>query len=346
MKVAIITDQHFGCRKNSKVFHDYFLKFYNDVFFPTIEKEGITTVIDMGDTFDSRKGIDFAALAWSKVNYFDRLEKLGCTVHTIVGNHTAYYKNTNEVNAIDLLLREYDNIHIYSETTEIKVDKLDILLVPWINNENEKKTLKLIEKTNCPVTMGHLELKGFRIHRGYVMESGTDCNLFKKFERVYSGHYHTRSSQDNIYYLGNPYEIYWNDLEDTRGFHIFDTETLEHSPINNPYRIFYTIYYSDHDHQTFDTRELEGKIVKLIVRKKTDLKKFEKFVDKLYNSNVQELKIIENFVIQESEDFEAFESEDTLSILNRYIEEAEINLDKSRVQKMIQEIYQEACELV
>ena len=346
MKVAIITDQHFGCRKNSKVFHDYFLKFYNDVFFPTIEIEGITTVIDMGDTFDSRKGIDFAALAWSKVNYFDRLEKLGCTVHTIVGNHTAYYKNTNEVNAIDLLLREYDNIHIYSETTEIKVDKLDILLVPWINNENEKKTLKLIEKTNCPVTMGHLELKGFRIHRGYVMESGTDCNLFKKFERVYSGHYHTRSSQDNIYYLGNPYEIYWNDLEDTRGFHIFDTETLEHTPINNPYRIFYTIYYSDHDYQTFDTRELEGKIVKLIVRKKTDLKKFEKFVDKLYNSNVHELKIIENFVIQESEDFEAFESEDTLSILNRYIEEAEINLDKSRVQKMIQEIYQEACELV
>ena len=346
MKVAIITDQHFGCRKNSKIFHDYFLKFYNDVFFPTIEREGITTVIDMGDTFDSRKGIDFAALAWSKVNYFDRLEKLGCTVHTIVGNHTAYYKNTNEVNAIDLLLREYDNVNIYSETTNIEVGGLSILLVPWINNENEDKTLAMINKTRSSVCMGHLELKGFRIHRGYVMETGTDCNLFNKFERVYSGHYHTRSNQDNIYYLGNPYEIYWNDLEDTRGFHIFDTDTLEHTPVNNPYRIFYNIYYNDHNYQTFDTRELEGKIVKLIVRKKTDPKKFEKFVDKLYNSNVQELKIIENFVIQESEDFEAFESEDTLSILNRYIEEAEINLDKSRVQKMIQEIYQEACELV
>ena len=346
MKVAIITDQHFGCRKNSKVFHDYFLKFYNNVFFPTIEKEGITTIIDMGDTFDSRKGIDFSALAWSKVNYFDRLEKLGCTVHTIVGNHTAYYKNTNEVNAIDLLLREYDNVNIYSETTPIEVGGLSILLVPWINSENEEKTLAMIDKSQSPVCMGHLELKGFRIHRGYVMETGTDCNLFNKFERVYSGHYHTRSNQDNIYYLGNPYEIYWNDLEDTRGFHIFDTDTLEHIPVNNPYRIFYTIYYSDHDYQTFDTRELEGKIVKLIVRKKTNPKKFEKFVDKMYNSNVHELKIIENFVIQESEDFEAFESEDTLSILNRYIEEAEINLDKSRVQKMIQEIYQEACELV
>ena len=346
MKVAIITDQHFGCRKNSKVFHDYFLKFYNDVFFPTIEKEGITTIIDMGDTFDSRKGIDFSALAWSKVNYFDRLEELGCTVHTIVGNHTAYYKNTNEVNAIDLLLREYDNVNIYSETTPIEVGGLSILLVPWINSENEEKTLAMIDKSKSPVCMGHLELKGFRIHRGYVMESGTDCNLFNKFERVYSGHYHTRSNQDNIYYLGNPYEIYWNDCDDTRGFHLFDTETLEHTSINNPYRIYYKIYYEDHDYQTFDTREYEGKIVKLIVRKKTNPKKFEKFVDKLYNSNVHELKIIENFYIQESEDFEAFESEDTLSILNRYIEDAEINLDKSTVQKMIQEIYREACELV
>ena len=132
MKVAIITDQHFGARKNSKLFHDYFLKFYEDVFFPTLEKEGITTIVDMGDTFDSRKGIDFAALSWAKKNYFDRLKDMGITVHTIVGNHTAYYKNTNEVNAIDLLLREYDNIPVYSETTPIEVGGLSILLVPCL----------------------------------------------------------------------------------------------------------------------------------------------------------------------------------------------------------------------
>ena len=72
MKIAIITDQHFGARKNSKLFHDYFLKFYNNIFFPTLEKEGITTVIDMGDTFDIRKSIDFSALTWAKDNYFDR----------------------------------------------------------------------------------------------------------------------------------------------------------------------------------------------------------------------------------------------------------------------------------
>ena len=147
MKIAIITDQHFGCRKNSKHFHDYFLKFYNDVFFPTLEKEGITTIVDMGDTFDSRKGVDFSSLAWAKDNYYDRLEKMGCQIHTIVGNHTAYYKNTNDVNAVDLLLREYENVKIYSEATDIKIDNLNILLVPWINSENEKMTLDAIDKS-------------------------------------------------------------------------------------------------------------------------------------------------------------------------------------------------------
>lgn len=346
MKIAIITDQHFGARKNSKLFHDYFLKFYNEVFFPTLEKEGITTVIDMGDTFDSRKGIDFSALSWAKNNYYDRLRDMGVTVHTVVGNHTAYYKNTNEVNAVDLLLREYGNVIVYSEATEVKVDNLDVLFVPWINQDNEEQTLKLIDKTSCAVAMGHLELIGFRVHRGYVMDHGADAKVFDKFDRVYSGHYHTRSDNGKIYYLGNPYEMFWNDCKDTRGFHIFDTETLEHVPVNNPNRLFYIIYYEDDDYQTFDAREYKDKIVKVIVRKKTNPKKFEKFVDKLYNVGVFELKVVENFQVEENENFEAFESEDTLSILNRYIEESEITLEKSIVQRVIQEVYQEACEFV
>jgi UDP-2,3-diacylglucosamine pyrophosphatase LpxH len=346
MKVAIITDQHFGARKNSKLFHDYFLKFYNDVFFPTLEEYGITTVVDMGDTFDSRKGIDFSALSWAKSNYYDRLQEMGVNVHTIVGNHTAYYKNTNNVNAVDLLLREYNNVTVYSEPTEVMLGQLPILFIPWINQENEEKTLKLIEKTTCSCAMGHLELQGFRVNKQIVMEHGLEGKLFGKFTKVYSGHYHTRSNDGTVFYLGNPYEIYWTDVGDTRGFSIFDTETITHEYVNNPYKMFYNIYYEDTNHQTFDAREYENKIVKIVVRKKTDTKKFEKFVDKLYASNIAELKIIENFDIQEPQNFEAFESEDTISILNRYIEEAEINLDKSIIQKMMQEIYQEACELV
>ena len=346
MKVAIITDQHFGARKNSKLFHDYFLKFYNDVFFPYLEEHGITTVVDMGDTFDSRKGIDFSSLAWAKDNYYDRLKSMGIKVHTIVGNHTAYYKNTNEVNAVDLLLREYSNVIVYSETVEVKLDKLKVLFIPWINKENEENTFKLIKGSTCKCAMGHLELNGFRAHRGCVMDHGHASELYTEFTKVFSGHYHTRSDDGRIYYLGNPYEMFWNDCGDRRGFTIFDTETLEHFHVDNPYRLFYNIYYEDTPHQLFDASEYENKIVKVIVRKKTNTKNFEKFIDKLYSSGVADLKVVESFVLQESEEFEVFESEDTLSILDRYIQEAEIDLDKAVIQNIMKETYQEACELI
>jgi DNA repair exonuclease SbcCD nuclease subunit len=314
------------------------------VFFPTLEQYGITTVIHMGDAFDSRKSIDYQSLEWSKRVVFDPLSKYD--VHMIVGNHDSYYKNTNNTNSPQLLLKDYPNVKTYSSPTEIKVSNLNILLLPWICMDNQEQSLKMIQKTKAKVAMGHLELQGFRVNRSLVMEHGLEANVFKNFKKVFSGHYHTRSDNGTIFYTGNPYEIYWTDVNDTRGFTIFDTETLEHTPINNPYRMFYNIYYEDTNYQTFDTREYENKIVKVIVRKKTDTKKFEKFIDKLYTSNIAELKVVENFELQESEGFEAFESEDTLSILNRYVEEAEVNLDKSIIQRLLQEVYQEACELV
>ena len=342
--MGLICDTHYGARKGSKLFHDYFEQFYKNIFFPTLEQYGIATVIHMGDAFDSRKSIDYQSLEWAKRVVFEPLKNY--KVHMIVGNHDSYYKNTNNTNSPQLLLKDYPNIQTYSSPTEIKVENLDVLLLPWICMENEEQSLKMIKKTKAKVAMGHLELQGFRVNRSIVMEHGLEANLFSNFTKVFSGHYHTRSNNGTVFYLGNPYEIYWTDVNDARGFTIFDTETLEHTPIDNPYKMFYNIYYEDTNYQTFDTREYENKIVKVVVRKKSDTKKFEKFIDKLYASNIAELKIIENFDIQEPENFEAFENEDTISILNRYIEEAEINLDKSIIQKMMQEIYQEACELV
>ena len=345
MKVAIITDQHFGARKGSKFLHEYFKKFYDDVFFPYLKKSGITTVIDMGDTFDNRRSIDLWSLEWAKENYYRRLEDMGITVHTIVGNHTAYYKDTNSINSVDLLLKQYDNVKIYSECTEVMLDKLQVLFIPWINAENFEDTVKVVKTTDSICAMGHLELNGFRAHRGHVMEDGMACDLFDKFDKVFSGHYHTRSDNGKIFYLGNPYEMFWNDVNDTRGFHIFDTDTLTHTPVNNPYKLFYNIYYEDTNHKLFNATEYENKIVKVIVRKKTKPKDFEKFIDKLYSIGVQDLKIIENFDIQENEDFEIGEEENTLSILSRYIDESETQYDKNIIKNIFQELYKQACEV-
>ena len=343
MKVAIITDTHYGARKGSKFLHDYFEKFYDDVFFPTLEAEGINTVIHMGDAFDSRKSIDYQSLEWAKRVVFDRLEKYD--VHMIVGNHDCYYKNTNDVNSPELLLQTYSNIKTYSKVTEVTIHNLNILFIPWINAENFEDTINAIKISNSKCTMGHLELNGFRAHRGHIMEEGMDGKLFEKFDRVFSGHYHTRSDDGRIFYLGNPYEMFWNDVNDTRGFTIFDTETLTHTPVNNPYKLFYNIYYEDTNHKLFNTTEYKNKIVKVIVRKKSKPKEFEKFIDKLYSAGVQDLKIIENFEIKESEEFEISEDENTLSILNRYIDESEFELDKNTIKGIFQDLYKQVCEV-
>ena len=343
MKVAIITDTHYGARKGSKFLHDYFEKFYDDVFFPTLEAEGINTVIHMGDAFDSRKSIDYQSLEWAKRVVFDRLEKYD--VHMIVGNHDCYYKNTNNVNSPELLLQTYSNIKTYSKVTEVTIHNLNVLFIPWINAENFEDTINAIKISNSKCTMGHLELNGFRAHRGHIMEEGMDGKLFEKFERVFSGHYHTRSDDGRIFYLGNPYEMFWNDVNDTRGFTIFDTETLTHTPVNNPYKLFYNIYYEDTNHKLFNTTEYKNKIVKVIVRKKSKPKEFEKFIDKLYSAGVHDLKIIENFEIKESEEFEISEDENTLSILNRYIDESEFELDKNTIKGIFQDLYKQVCEV-
>ena len=343
MKVGLICDTHYGAKKGSKHLHDYFELFYKNIFFPALEEHGVEAVIHMGDAFDSRKSIDYQSLQWAKRVVFEPLQKY--EVHMIVGNHDCYYKNTNSVNSPELLLEDYTNIQKYSSPKSIKVGGLEIAMIPWICSENYDETLRFIQKTTAKVAMGHLELNGFRAYRGHTMEDGMDAKVFSKFEKVFSGHFHTRSDDGHIFYLGNAYEMYWNDVNDTRGFHIFDTETLEHTPINNPYKLFYNVYYEDTPYQMFDASEYQNKIVKVIVRKKSNPKSFDKFIDKLYSSGVQDLKIIENFEIQENEEFEIEEDENTLAILNRYIEESETQFDKMIIRGILQEIYKEACEV-
>jgi hypothetical protein len=343
-RVAILTDTHWSARKSSRHLHDYFELFYKNVFFPALEENGVETVIHMGDAFDNRKSIDFWGLDWTKRVVLEPLRKY--ETHMIVGNHDIFLRNSTEINAPSLLLNDYSNIKTYSSPTNTKVGGIDMTFIPWICSENYDETLKVIQKSKAKIAMGHLELKGFRVNKHLVMEEhGLDSDIFKNFTKVFSGHYHTRSDNGRIFYLGNTYEMYWTDVNDTRGFHIFDTETLEHTPINNPYKLFYNIYYEDTPHQMFDATEYQNKIVKVIVRKKSKPKDFEKFIDKLYSIGVQELKIIENFEIQESEDFKVDEDENTLSILNRYIDDSEFNFDKIVIKNILQDLYQQASQV-
>lgn len=345
MKIALITDQHLDGRKGNIHFWNFFQKFYDDVFFPTLEKEGIDTIIDLGDTFDNRKSMDYNTFNRISDNYFSRLKDY--TVHMILGNHCTYYKNTNRINSPELLLDSYENITIYSEPTELELGGRTFLMMPWINQENREQAVELIQKGG-DIMVSHVEIEGFEVMEGMRFEGGFSRKDFTNFKRVWSGHFHHRSKKGNIQYLGNPYQMFWNDYKAVRGFHIFDTGTDKLRFVENPYEIFAKVYYDDtqSDYNKFDISDYANKFVKVIVEEKRDYQMFESLVDRLYNVGAHDVKIVETLVdTSEVEDVE-FNVKDTLTLLTEYIDEIELKVDKTELKKLMQSLYIESCEVV
>jgi len=356
-KIALITDQHFGGKQDGQHFMNYIEKFYTNQFFPYLAENNITTVIDLGDTFDRRKYVNFNTLQQVKKFYFDVLLDRNITLCSIVGNHSTYYRNTNSVNSSDLLYGHYENIQTYSSPKTIKYIKgVDIDLIPWINSENYDETMEFIKNSKSQILFGHLEIDGFAMYKGYVANSGLSRKIFNRYDVVCSGHYHHKSSKDNIHYLGAPYEITWNDYDDPRGFHVFDTETRELEFIRNEYRLFEKIYYDDSgniDYKKLDTNYYKDKIVKLIVEEKNNLSNFEDFVERLYKSELTDLTILEDlseysmrYADDEEEDLEVG---NTSTFLDEYVDgmpdDNVKDEERKKVKRLLQVIYDEALNI-
>ena len=353
MKVAIITDQHFGARNDSLQFLDFFQKFYDDIFFPKLKEEGITTVLILGDTFDRRKYVNFYSLKRTKEMFFDKLAMMDIQVHMLAGNHDTYYKNTNDVNSVDLLLKEYHNINVIDHPANIYLgdqNQFKICMMPWICPENYQDSMETLKDTDAPYCMGHFEIEGFAMYRGHHSEEGLSRDLFNKFTNTFSGHYHHKSSSGDIHYLGNPYELTWQDYNDDRGFHIFDLSTQGLDFVKNPYVMFHRIVYDDKTETISDITNKDLSIytntyVKVVVVNKTNPYLFDKFMNSLYGVNPIDITIAEDFtdLTEGVEDDMIDQAEDTLTVLNKFVDTIqEDNINTSKLKNIMRELYIEA----
>jgi len=340
MKVLLITDQHFGVRNDNQHYVDRYRRFYTEKVLPTIDKEGITEVLCLGDTFDRRKGVNFSSLDAAKDMWFRPLQDRGIKLTMLLGNHDIYFKNTLRVNSPELLLGEFDNIEIIYCPGERLIAGVKMMLVPWICEENREACFEAIKDTDAKYCMGHFELNGFDPIPGYTMTHGDDPEMLKKFDMVCSGHFHCKSSKSNVTYLGNPCQLYWNDYGSERGFHILNTKTKKLKFYKNPFDTFHKIYYKgDETILPFSGKKLEGTYVKLIVEDKGDQVKFDKVVRDLHNSNLADLKIIEDMSYELDEVDNDVEVEDTLTILEQCVSEFE---NKEGIFKILKSLYMEA----
>ncbi len=342
MKIAFITDTHFGARNSSRVFARYFDKFYYEFFFPYLEEHGINRIIHLGDLVDNRKQINF--LAARDLRKFVRT----CTdkdieFGVIVGNHDAYHKNSNEVNSLKEIFSD-SNLKwtAYENPETINIDGLDIAVLPWINSGNYAESFKFIEETPAEILLGHLDIAGFEMYKGSVQNHGIDRSAFRKFDTVMTGHFHHKSTDGQIFYLGAPYQITWSDWNDDRGFHIFDTDTRRLTYIKNPFEIFHKIIYDDTPEEELDGMDYSSCYIKVIVKNKTSQLDFDKFLSRIEQQNPEDLQVFEDAVGIEFDGTEIEAGQDTLSIIKTEIQNSETKVDKDRLTGFISDLYFEA----
>ena len=351
MKVGIITDTHFGGKNDNLQFADFQRRFYEESFFPILRGENVSTIIHLGDVFDRRKYTNFQSLSLAKEMFFEPARDF--KIHMLVGNHDCYFKNSNHINSISLTCNEYDNITVYQDIPElIDIAGHYIFLIPWISAGHHPAALNMIQKAKADIVMGHLEINGSEMVPGLYCDHGLDRELFKRYERVFSGHYHTQQDDGHIRYLGAPYEITWNDYNTAKGFHIYDTSTRDFEFYQNPHRMFKKIFYDDSqtDVLNMDLTEYANTYVKIFVVNKTDFYTFDKFVDKCYKEgDFYELKIVEDFSDLDPNSIadEALEEvEDTLTLLEKYVDEIDSqSLDKKKLNRLLKMLYIESQEI-
>jgi len=351
MKIALLTDSHAGVRNDSISFHDYMKKFYDNVFFKYLDDNNIKTVIHLGDIVDRRKYININTAYRLRNDLIEPAIARDIAWHQILGNHDVMHKNTNKISAFTELFIRYP-IYIYEQATEVEFDGTKILLVPWINSENQEHSFNLIKETNAQICFGHLELKGFEMFKGSIISHGDNPELFQRFDIVASGHFHHRSSRGNIHYLGSPAEYTWSDYNDPRGFHIFDTETRVLEFIENPYKMFHKFWYNDGDDAFVTTKidysQFAGKIVKVIITEKNNPYWFEQFIDNIEKQNPVDVQVVEDHLNLGLEDTDEIvdEAESTIDIFKKYIQSTESKgINKQKLENKVVELYHEALTL-
>lgn len=350
MKVCLLGDTHFGVRGDSVVFHNYFEKFYRDVMFPYLKKHDINTVFQLGDLFDKKKNVNFLTLSKARSYFFDPLRDNGMKLIVNVGNHDTYFKHSNEISAPDLLLRDYDNVHVISDPKEYDMDGHKLLILPWVCNDNLEEVKTLLANTSAQIGLGHLELYGFSMYKGVPNERGMDPGMFSRLDMVFTGHFHHRSSSGNIHYVGTPYELTWSDYDDPRGFHILDLDTREVTFIPNPYCIFHKIAYDDQDATLEDILDFDATVftdcfVKVVAITKNNPYAYEAFIKKIEDAGAIDVKSTDNALMLELNDDEIVDVEDTLTLLRNVVAETSTTVPTADLEALMIELYAEASSM-
>lgn len=352
-KIALLTDIHFGLRGGNKYFHDKLFLFIEDIFLPYLKKHKIIDLLILGDTFDKRKNVDFFTLHETRKRFFDVLAEYKIDIKIIYGNHDTYFKNTNEVNSIDLLIKDYSNVEVVKTHKVFDYEGVKIGMISWINPSILTDSLNWIRDTSLDILCGHFEINGFEVVKGHLCETGFSKVVFEKFERVFSGHFHIKNTTGKLCYLGNPLETNWGDYGLEKGFHVFNTSNHKLDFVKNPHTVYKKIFIKDEafDIVNFDYESYKDNIVKIQadlsninLKRKLDLF-FDKLNESAFSVEVENLDANKSRIKNSFIDLQTLEETDTLTLIKDYITEIELKgVDKQILYKSVESLYNQSVD--
>lgn len=345
MKVAIVTDLHWGVRNNSHFFLKKMEEFYYNTFIPYLDDNNINCVWMLGDFYENRKHINVEVMNRSQ-EFLRRLNDRGTKVYCLIGNHDCPYRNDNRVNSIIPMASGFENITVIEKFDVIEFDGTRIGFISWINPENREECLNWMREVDAKVLCGHFEINSFEVVKGVQCTSGLKKSTFDNFDYVFSGHFHIRSTDGKITYLGNPYQTNWSEYGYEKGFHVFDTSSYSLEFIKNPVSLFNVMRYDESvDIIKLDIEEYRDKVLRVYVEEVKNRNKLDLLIDRLA-SVTYSVEVIEDRAI--GIDTEVLvEKKDTIKLISEYIDSMDVeSIDKDLLRSLSFEIYQEALERV
>lgn len=341
MKVGLIADLHFGIHKSSNIFLDSQLKYFNDEFIPYLKNNTINDVFILGDIFDNRNSINVKIIN-EVYHLFDELSKVS-KLYILIGNHDMYLKTNNDIHSLKFL-KKFENIKLIDDKEIIEINDKKILLSSWQIDEND--FTKYLNNVTADYCFGHFDINGFKMNKFKNCDMGFNDKIFHRFKKVFSGHYHLRSSQTKnnteIIYVGTPYSFTRDDINEEKGFCVLDLEKDNYEFINNKNSIkFILIKYPTEINKDLIKNNIVD--VQVEYNDKYNEADFQNYLQKIetFSPISVSTKLINNFLTgDEIKNVEEYKTTDILSLIDQYIMGLDIN-NKEKIERIIHELYEE-----
>lgn len=222
-KIVFTADIHFGVpgRLDDILFACNVIKEYC-----TISK--IDTVIVLGDMFHDRRSLAIDVIT-SAYKFLESAVEAGQQWITFPGNHDMFLRHSWEINSLTPLDRL---ITVIEDIKLLQLDDQRFWVLPFIQYEKSyMKVAHEIMKKAIPgdKLLTHIGVRGATLNTCFLLKDWSYVTFDNSpFERIYTGHFHSKQQVGNVYYPGSPIPFKFDEGDVSHGFIVYDTETNDH----------------------------------------------------------------------------------------------------------------------